>query len=153
MAEPIDTQAYWQAWFDGAALPNPGKIGVGVLLVSPAGQRSETSRLMPCSGCNNEAELHALCAALDLGRELGARHLLLRGDSAVGLDYVRGSDTTEIERLQVLISRARDSLRHFEDVQLLWIPRHRNRDADRLSRQALGLAEKLRKPTGRRRRA
>lgn len=152
-AKPVAVQTYWQAWFDGAALPNPGKIGVGVLLVSPEGQRSETSRLMPYWGCNNEAELYALCLALDLSHDAGARHLVLRGDSNVGLSYVRGSDVTKIERLLVLVRRARESLRNFKDVQMIWIPRHRNGEADRLSRQALGLAEKQQKITRRRRRA
>jgi ribonuclease HI len=96
---------------------------------------------MAGTGCNNEAELHALFAALDMAFAAGARELLLRGDSDVALRYVRGPDSTGIARLQVLIENARERLRRFDDVQLLWVPRHRNREADRLSRQALGLAE------------
>jgi ribonuclease HI len=92
-----------------------------VVLVAPDGRREEKSVLLNVSGCNNEAELHALCAALDMTAAAGARRLLLRGDSDVALRYVRGPDTTQVVR------------------QLLWIPRHRNREADRLSRQALGL--------------
>ena len=137
----IDVDTYWQAWFDGAALPNPGKIGIGVVLLSPVGTRSEKSTLSASSGCNNEAELQALCAALDMARAAGATRLVLRGDSDVAIRYVRGPDGTQIERLQVLVARARDRLRRFDDVELLWIPRHRNADADRLSRQALGLSQ------------
>lgn len=85
--------------------------------------------------------------------EAGARRLLLRGDSDVALRYVRGPDSTGIARLLVLIESARDRLRRFDDVQLLWVPRHRNREADRLSRQALGLPESApEKGKGRRRR-
>lgn len=135
----MDPGTYWQAWFDGAALPNPGKIGVGVMLKSPDGLRYDKSVLMGSSGCNNEAELHALGAALAFAREAGARRLVLRGDSDVALRYVRGPDSTRIERLQVLVTQARDSLRCFEDVQLVWVPRYRNTEADWLSRQALGL--------------
>jgi ribonuclease HI len=120
-------------------LPNPGKIGIGVLLISPDGRREEKSVLLNCSGCNNEAELHALCAALEMASIQGVHRLQLRGDSDVALRYVRGPDSTQIGRLQVLVARARDWLPRFDEVQLLWIPRHRNREADRLSRQALGL--------------
>ena len=120
-------------------MPNPGKIGIGVLLIAPDGRREEKSVLLNCSGCNNEAELHALCAALEMAAAAGARKLLLRGDSDVALRYVRGPDSTQIARLCLLVAAARDRLRRFEEVQLLWIPRHRNREADRLSRQALGL--------------
>jgi ribonuclease HI len=135
-----DAEGRWQAWFDGSALPNPGKIGIGVLLVAPDGTRSESSRLLNCTGCNNEAELHALCVALEMAVAAGARRLLLRGDSDVAVRYARGPDGTRIERLLVLVLRARDWLARFEEARLLWIPRHRNAEADRLSRQALGLA-------------
>ncbi len=136
----IGAQGYWQGWFDGAALPNPGKLGIGVVLLSPAGIRSDTSALVGVSGCSNEAELHALCAALDIAFEAGARRLVLHGDSDVAVRYVRGPDSTRIARLVLLIATARDSLRRFEDVRLVWVPRHRNIEADRLSRQALGLS-------------
>lgn len=133
-------------------MPNPGKIGIGVLLIAPDGRREEKSVVLNCSGCNNEAELHALCAALDMAAAAGARKLLLHGDSDVALRYVRGPDSTQIVRLCQLVAAARDRLRRFEEVQLLWIPRHRNREADRLSRQALGLPPDP-VPLARRRRA
>lgn len=136
-----DTGNYWQAWFDGAALPNPGKIGVGVILISPDGLRSDKSTLIGGSGCNNEAELHALGAALEMACAAGARRLVLRGDSDVAIRYVRGPDGTQIARLVVLVARAREWLGRFEDVQMIWVPRHRNLEADRLSRQAVGLPE------------
>lgn len=120
-------------------MPNPGKIGIGVVLIAPDGRCSEESRLLNVCGCNNEAELQALCAALEMAAAAGARKLLLRGDSDVAIRYVRGPDSTQIARLQVLVARARDWLPRFDEVRMVWIPRHRNRDADRLSRQALGL--------------
>ena len=128
-------------------------MGLGVVLIAPDGLRFTQSVLAVGSGCNNEAELHALCAALEMAWQAGARRLLLRGDSDVALRYVRGPDSTSIARLLVLVAQARDSLRRFEDLQLLWVPRHRNAEADRLSRQALGLPElALRASKGRRRR-
>ena len=127
-------------------------MGLGIVLLAPDGTRTEHSSIAAGTGCNNEAELRALRAALDLAFTAGARALLLRGDSDVALRYVRGPDRTGIARLQVLIESARERLRRFDDVQLLWVPRHRNREADRLSRQALGLPESLpSKGRGRRR--
>jgi ribonuclease HI len=107
--------------------------------MAPGGQCSEKSQLLNVSGCNNEAELQALCAALEMAAAAGARRLVLRGDSEVALRYVRGPDSTQIVRLNLLVAKARDSLLRFDEVQLVWIPRHRNGAADRLSRQALGL--------------
>ena len=97
--------------------------------------------------------MHALCLALGIAFEAGARRLLLHGDSDVAVRYVRGPESTQIARLVVLVEQARERIRGFEDVQLLWVPRHRNVDADRLSRQALGLPASPRKAAKGRRRS
>ena len=109
-------------------------MGLGVVLLAPDGERREHSALAPGHGCNNESELHALCLAIELAVAAGARRLILRGDSDLAVRYVTGADSTAVARL-------------------LWLPRHRNADADRLSRQALGLAAGVTpKPARRRRR-
>jgi ribonuclease HI len=132
----------WQIWFDGCALPNPGRIGLGALLVSPDGVRTELSRPAGCTGCSNEAELASLCAALEHARACGARHVRIRGDSDFVVRHLRGEQRTAIARLLDLVVRTEALLAHFESVHLEWVPRHRNRDADRLSRAALGLPDK-----------
>jgi ribonuclease HI len=83
----------WQLWFDGCALPNPGRIGVGALLVSPDGARVELSRPTGRIGCSNEAELVALCAALEHADALGARHICIRGDSDFVVRHLRGESS------------------------------------------------------------
>lgn len=138
----MSQSARWQAWFDGAALPNPGKVGVGIVLCSPDGVRHEKSCPGGFSGCNNEAELHALCEALEMAYTAGARSLELHSDSDVAVRYVNGTGRTEIARLLPLIARAQAWMVRFDDVDLRWVPRHRNRDADALSRRALGLPPK-----------
>ena len=128
-------------------------MGLGVVLVAPDGERREHSALAPGHGCNNESELHALCLAIELAVAAGARRLILRGDSDLAVRYVTGVDSTAVARLLPLIARAREGLARFDDARLLWLPRHRNADADRLSRQALGLAAGVvPKPARRRRR-
>jgi ribonuclease HI len=138
---PADT--CWQAWFDGSAKPNPGTLGIGLVLLSPLKQRYEKSERLACQGCNNEAELYALCAVFEMAFAAGARRLLVRGDSDVAIRYVLKLDSTTIEPLKTQVAQAQQWLECFDEVCLQWIPRHRNRDADRLSRQALGLPEKL----------
>ncbi|MRR51579.1 MAG: ribonuclease HI family protein [Rhodocyclaceae bacterium] len=139
---PLPPVDYWQVWFDGAALPNPGRVGIGMVLISPAGERWERALLPKAWGCSNEAELHALCAAMQWAHEVGARHLWMWSDSRFAVDQIGGAQTTAIVRLRVLMERAREWQLRFEQVQLRWVPRHRNGDADRLSRQALGLPAK-----------
>lgn len=140
IAEPLAMP--WQAWFDGSALPNPGKLGIGLILQAPDGSVCERSFIARESGCNNEAELLALCALLELARDKGVRRLQIHGDSDVAVRYVNGTDATSITRLLILIRRSQTLLAGFEEVTLRWVPRHRNIAADELSRRALGLAAK-----------
>lgn len=94
------------------------------------------------SGCNNEAELHALQAALAMAHDAGAQTLTVRGDSDFVIRHASGRDATAIPRLTVLIAAVQAAMARFSAVTLIWIPRHRNQEADRLSRQALSLPHK-----------
>ena len=149
----VQVNQTWQAWFDGSALPNPGKMGIGLVLQAPDGSVCERSFIARESGCNNEAELCALCALLELARDKGVRQLQVYGDSDVAVKYVNGIGVTRIARLQALILRSQALLKGFDEVSLSWVPRHRNPDADKLSRSALGLAAKPPQGSGRKRSA
>jgi ribonuclease HI len=138
----LSVEIYWQGWFDGSARPNPGDIGIGVVLLAPDARRFAKSERLSGSGCNNEAELQALCALFEMACAAGARRLQVRGDSDVAIRYVGGPEATAIEPLRTLVIRAREWIARFEEVQLSWIPQQRNGEADRLSRQALGLPDR-----------
>ncbi|KAB2970723.1 ribonuclease HI family protein [Zoogloea sp.] len=132
----------WQLWFDGSASPNPGRIGMGALLLGPAGERIEVSELAPTGGCNNTAEVLALQRAVDAAHQAGARRVVIRGDSDFAVRHLLGSARTAITRLSALLEPLALSLQGFDEVRIEWVPRHRNGDADRLSRAALGLPDK-----------
>ncbi|MBI2308462.1 MAG: reverse transcriptase-like protein [Rhodocyclales bacterium] len=147
MTKPDDA---WELWFDGTAAPNPGRVGIGALIVSPAGDHHEISTAPGKHGCSNEAELLALAAALEFAQCKGAARLCIHGDSRFVVDCLNGCDSTEIQRLAMLIDQLRMRLAGFAAWELRWLPRHRNKTADRLARAALGLAEKLPKKRKRR---
>lgn len=132
-------EAPWQAWFDGAAAPNPGPMGLGGLLLSPAGEKRELSQRPGRSGCNNEAELLALGEVLDLAWQAGARRLTVWGDSDFAVQHLTGRARTAVPYLAGLLAGLLEKAARFEAVEFRWLPRHRNGEADRLSRQALGL--------------
>lgn len=143
----------WHLWFDGAAHPNPGRMGLGAVLEGPDGQRLAFSGLAPGYGCNNEAELLALRKALELALAAGANYLLARGDSDFVVRHLKGEAHTAVLHLQQLIIAVQMEIAQFASVRLEWVPRHRNPDADRLSRAALGLPDKpALRPVSRRRR-
>lgn len=132
----------WRAWFDGAALPNPGRMGLGAVLLGPEGQRFEISRIAAGHGCNNEAEVRALCALLELAIQHSAQRLEILGDSDIVVRLVPDPSAREALRLAPLFAEARRLMAALGESSLRWVPRHRNAEADRLSRAALGLSAK-----------
>ncbi len=132
----------WLIHCDGTALPNPGLIGIGVVLGSPAGATFTLSQATGGRGCNNEAEVAALIAALKLARHHGARTLRIRSDSAVVVEQTIGATRTNIARLATPFAEARALLATFEYADVQLIPRRHNAVADALARASLGLAPK-----------
>ncbi|MDP1566066.1 MAG: ribonuclease H, partial [Polaromonas sp.] len=49
----------WIIYADGSAVPNPGRMGLGAVLVAPDGTRHVLSMATDARGCNNEAEARA----------------------------------------------------------------------------------------------
>jgi ribonuclease HI len=126
----------WRGWFDGSAHPNPGRIGIGALLCGPDGQRVEVSRRAG-HGNSSEAEYLALTALLEEAVKAGATELSVCGDSQVVVNDVNQGAARGAKGLEEYRSRVVDLMSALGEVQLRWVPRHRNGDADRLSQQAI----------------
>ena len=143
-----DDASVWVIYCDGSAVPNPGRMGMGAVLTESDGTRHTLSQSQSQSqsttikGCNNEAELRALMAALLKAQAHGASALLVYCDSSVLVEQLGGAhvkpDLKPIARLACLFEEARALLESFEQARLQWIPRHRNAQADALARAALG---------------
>ena len=137
--------AAWTVHCDGTALPNPGRMGLGAVLTAPDGTRHTLSQATGTHGCNNEAEVRALIAALQLLQDLGAQPAALNicSDSSVLVVQLDGAaPAAPIVRLTHVFDEARQLLQQFSNVRLGWVPRHRNTAADTLARAALGLPDK-----------
>jgi ribonuclease HI len=132
----------WTIYCDGSAMPNPGRMGLGVVLCAPDGTRHQLSQATHTTGCNNEAELRALLLALGELQARGASALRVYSDSSILVEQLGGTTAPPIARLHDLLDEARTLLESFGLVQWQWIPRHRNTEADALARAALGLAPK-----------
>jgi ribonuclease HI len=128
----------WIIYCDGSAMPNPGLMGIGVVIIEPDGRRHTLCQATHAKGCNNEAELRALIAALQRLEVLGATSLLVYSDSSILVAQLGGAKCKPIARLDTLFEQARALLGSFEHTHLQWIPRHRNGEADALARAALG---------------
>lgn len=134
---------FWVGWFDGSAFPNPGRIGLGGLITAPDGETHEIC-VSAGTGGSNEAEYLALIAVLEKALSCAVLRLRLWGDSQVVINDVNSKVQHAASKGARGLEGHRDTVRallaRFENVQLQWVPRHKNLAADRLSQQARSLA-------------
>lgn len=142
----------WIIYSDGSAVPNPGRMGLGAVVVAPDGARHVLSMATDARGCNNEAEARALMAALRDVQARGATALQIYSDSSLLVAQLGVVDVPPVLRLAALYEEVGALLATFTHTSLHWIPRHRNGEADALTRAALGLLPKtpVKPPKGRR---
>ncbi len=133
----------WTIHCDGSALPNPGRMGLGAVLVAPDGTRHLLSLTTDARGCNNEAEARALMLALRDAQARGAAVLQIYSDSSLLMAQLGAGGAPPVLRLAALYAELAALLATFVHTSLHWIPRHRNGEADTLARAALGLAPKV----------
>lgn len=135
IAHSTTTQC-WQAWFDGATNPNPGKMGIGGLIIAPNGARTEISYGEEF-GTNNESEYKAAIAVIKKLIFLGARQAVIRGDSQLVINQINGNWDCRTETLLPLQHCAQKLLTRIPKVSLRWIPREENSEADALSKNGI----------------
>ncbi len=130
-------------------------MGLGAVLVGPDGNvHHRISEVTTFTGCNNEAELRALMRALQWLEQqqqvvAAATTVQVVSDSSVLVEQLSEPAVAPIARLAPLFDETRCVLQQFAQVDLQWVPRHRNGAADALARAALGLAPKVATPHGR----
>jgi ribonuclease HI len=108
-------------FFDGGCRPNPGPIETAVVARGIAYVRTDCGR-----GDNNEAEWLALRHALALAADLGARDVLLVGDSAVVIAQASGAGKCRSPQLQPHLAAFREAAAGFATVRLRRVPRSKN---------------------------
>jgi probable phosphoglycerate mutase len=123
--------------FDGGSRGNPGPAGVGVVI--RAEDDTPIVTLGRCIGraTNNVAEYRALITALEEALKLGAKRVLVRGDSELIIKQITGIYKVKHPDMRVLHDKAKTLMRKFEDVKITHNLRHKNELADKLVNLAL----------------
>ncbi|KAL5570108.1 hypothetical protein UlMin_026683 [Ulmus minor] len=128
----------WQLMFDGAALAGGG--GIGIVLIGPESQViTKTCKLLyNCS--NNEAEYDALIMGLELAESENIKRLLIRGDSKLAIQQLKGEFAVKEPALAKYRTKAQHILQKFQAYKLEHVARSQNRYADALATLALKIS-------------
>jgi ribonuclease HI len=88
---------------------------------------------------SNSAEYIALIEGLEALLDLGVKHeqVCIFGDAKSVIDQMSGDAGVSSKHVKALHQRALRLSRRFTNLQWIWSPRRRNRDADQLTRKAL----------------
>jgi ribonuclease HI len=127
--------------FDGGAIPNPGDMGIGVVLLENSNIITTISKKLPDKGTNNTAEYTALLTGILKALELGWKEVSIEGDSELVINQVNGSWNIKKEHLENLYNQVVKELSNFDSYTINWIPRENNSIADKLASNALGYEE------------
>ena len=123
---------------DGGSRGNPGPAAYGALVRDPdTGQLLATRAEYIGIASNNVAEYGGLVAALQLAVDIDPDAAIeVRMDSKLVVEQMSGRWQIKHEDMKRLAARAR-SVVDPAQVRYAWIPRERNKDADRLANEAL----------------
>lgn len=123
-------------YFDGAARGNPGEAGAGAWLDGGGGVAVWETASYLGRKTNNEAEYTAAILLLKAARERGVTRLTMRGDSKLVVSQLARQWKINLPHLRVL---AQEAWRAAEGMTVVyeWIPRERNKRADKLSNEAI----------------
>jgi len=123
---------------DGGSRGNPGPAGYGAVVLDPdteevLAERSEGIGV----ATNNVAEYQGLIAGLRAAIELGATAVEVRMDSKLVVEQMSGRWQVKHPAMKPLAKEAAGLVRELGSVQFGWIPRERNKRADRLANVAM----------------
>jgi len=125
---------------DGASLGNPGPMGIGIVVYRGEMRIEELSEYIG-TGTNNIAEYTAVIKALETAHRIGEREVHIKSDSELVVRQMNNDYKVKDIKLKPL-KRKIDSLCKGLEVHFEHIPRDKNKEADKLSKEAAKLGKK-----------
>jgi ribonuclease HI len=126
---------FWSMDFDGAV--SKEGVGAGVWLHNHRSRYSENHSYKLNFQCtNNVAEYEALMLGLKLLKKVGAKQIMVRGDSELIIKQIKGEYAAKHPRLRAYRNVVLDALQCFTEIDLQVMPRGQNILADGLATSA-----------------
>jgi ribonuclease HI len=122
---------------DGASRGNPGPAAIGATIKDENGDLIEGISRRIGIATNNQAEYRAIITALDRAVDLGAKQVVLKSDSELVVNQIKGRYKIKNTALRPLYQQVVKLAGQLERFQVSYIPRNRNSEADALANKAL----------------
>jgi ribonuclease HI len=123
--------------FDGGSRGNPGPAGIGVVVSAADGTPLVTLGRFIGRATNNVAEYRGLITAMEEALKLGAKKVIIRGDSELIIKQMRGEYRVKNPDMQMLYAEAQTLLRKFTSAKIEHNLRNKNELADELANLAM----------------
>jgi formyltetrahydrofolate-dependent phosphoribosylglycinamide formyltransferase len=124
---------------DGGSRGNPGPAaGAFVILDAAGNQLCAQAKFLPVA-TNNIAEYTALVCALEKAKFLGADNLRIFSDSELMVKQLNGDYKVKNDSIRQLFKQCLDVLAEFRSWQINYIPRGKNKLADKLVNRAIDI--------------
>ena len=123
--------------FDGGSRGNPGPAGIGVVVQAADGTPLVTLGRFIGRATNNVAEYRALITAMEEAKKLGAKRILIRGDSELVIKQMKGEYRVKNPDMKVLFTEATELIKHFVHAKIEHNLRDKNELADQLANLAM----------------
>lgn len=125
-----------EIYTDGACSGNPGEAAIGIVIKEQGKVIKEIAQgIGPAT--NNIAEYTALIRALEEAKQLGGQRLCVHTDSELMFKQIRGSYQVKAPQIKPLYDQVIALAKHFKKIEFKWVPREKNKDADRLAQGVL----------------
>jgi ribonuclease HI len=121
---------------DGASRNNPGEAGAGVYILKDGTPVERIARYLGTT-TNNVAEYTAAIIGLEHAAKAGARSVKLFADSELLVKQVNGLYKVKNEGLKPLHAKVRELIARIGRVEVQYIPRGQNKEADALANKAI----------------
>jgi ribonuclease HI len=137
-----------EVYFDGLCQPiNPGGIACYAFIVKSEGNiihadYGVAGEPFSADATNNFAEYSALVKALQWlhANNFSSSRVEIKSDSQLIVNQLSGDYKVRARRIMSLYKQVLFLKNKFQDIEIKWIPRDKNREADRLTNKAYNMA-------------
>jgi ribonuclease HI len=127
----------WHIYIDGASSCNPGHAGAGIVIYDEHGNEVGKNSAYLGEMTNNMAEYEALVRALSMACTSDVKNVSIYTDSLLVANQITGKYKIKNVTLQKYAEKAKNLIRNFDHFAVQYIPREKNKVADRLAKDAI----------------